>query len=561
MPLVGALTRRHSLTQRLEQAEANAKIKDAGGTVSVPFGLTKLDEVTGGMWPGTVIQIGATPKAGKTALTIGIAHHAAKVGYKGCVFSLEMMDTQVAERIASPVSGYEVLQIRVGDILDWDALREAVAEASTGNLFIDDSSSLTVAELVAKTKRLHMRYGLDYIVVDYAQLMSAGKKTENRVQELAYISRSLKALAKELKIAVIAVVQLNRDYKNRSDRKPQATDVEGSSQWEKEAETLILLHREELFDSSANPNEALLIVARSRNGKTGEFTVGWKGKYGRFTDEPEPMTKSEMDEYREQVLLQCKAMPLTWDDWKVHPISLENIGARAKTAYHGSMTAKEKEYAYPLLMSWGRDRIDLEALEGYEKTVVGYDEARRFGIITEIVDTSRRLALLQQAKYELMPALQQKRFALFTGPTGRGKTYMARIVQSMAIREYGLPAVWLNWRQFMRNVRETFSGDGSEAEIWRQSRAPVLILDDPDKLMSEFSTQYLYDALDEAMNLSGTQRSVILVLNNNPKEFADKLDQFGYLGNAVAQRAIRRGNPVWMNFDKMRAWKEESAPF
>jgi replicative DNA helicase len=197
------------LNRTVAQAREHAEAREQGQQVSIPFGVPELDRRTGGMWPTDVIVLAAPPGGGKTALALGIAHQAAMQGFRGAVFSLEMEDTQVGERILAPESGYTAIQIRLGDIQDWQVLDAARARASTDYLLIDDSASLSVADLAVRVKRLHLRHAIQFVVVDYVQLLTAGQRTKNRTQELAYISRRLKALAKQLKIAVIVVAQLH----------------------------------------------------------------------------------------------------------------------------------------------------------------------------------------------------------------------------------------------------------------------------------------------------------------------------------------------------------------
>lgn len=558
-----ALSQTETVIKTVEKAEEAARRREEGGKVSISFGLEKLDKATGGMWPdeGDVIVIAAPPGGGKSAFAIEVAARAATAEMPGAIISLEMQDTQLGERFLSPVTGYEAIPIRMGDILDWDTFKEASKKAYNDYLFIDDSSSLTVGAMIAKVKRLHLLHGIRFVVVDYMQLLSAGIRTENRVRELSYIVMAIKAMAKEMRIAVVLVAQLNRDRKSRQDQKPKMTDLDGSSQIEKEASVIIFIYREDLEqETETEAREATMILAKVRQGPKTEFKVGWNGKYGRFSNVPEPMSGSEIEEHRAQLALQCQAMDMTWNSWRLHPVSFENIKERAKIAFH-QMPISERNALQPLLNSWDTDRVDVKALEKYREMTSTFGAYKRFGVINEILDTSERMALMQKAKYELMPAIADKRFGLFTGPSGRGKTLLARIVQNMAIREYGLPAVWLNWRYFMRSIKETFEGQGSQKDVWSYSRAPLLILDDPDKIINEFSVQYLYDALDEAMTLSGTPRSVLLILNESPEEFGKELSQFGYLGKAVASRALRRGNPVVMDFANAGTWKDEDAPF
>lgn len=533
-----------------KEARENRRITAEGGMVSIPFGLTKLDKMTGGgVWPskGNIAIIAGLPKSGKTTFAIQVATNAAKLGFKGLILSLEMQGEEVVEKTMYEATGYSPLEIRSGDILDWDAFEAAKPGLDHPNLTIDDSASLTMAELSTIVRRVDAEVGgLRFICIDYAQLVTGGGKTENRTQELSKISRGIKALAKELGIAVFLIAQLNRNYATRQDRKPMASDLEGSSQWEKEANFIIFIHRQDDPATEEEETSATIILARSRATETGEFQCGFDGRTSAFSDNPAPMGVSERDKWHAKLIKQCAAMPFTWDDWLLHRDPYDDVLARARATFAGT-GGKERDTLRALMVSW-KDGIDIAALEEFEKVAIKTPE------IEEILEVSHRKAMLKRVQEELMPALSDRRFAVFYGPSGRGKTHMARIVQSMAIQELSMPAVWLNWRNFMRDIKSTFNGNGAEHEVWRNSRAPILMLDDSDKIFNEFHIRYMYDVLDEALNLSGTPRSVILLLNHTPKEFGTKLAEFGQLGNAVAQRALSRGRPVFLDFSPIPNW-------
>ena len=368
-------------------------------------------------------------------------------------------------------------------------------------MFVDDAPALSVAELAARVKRLHAREGVQLVIVDYVQLLSGGRRFENRVQELGHISRSLKALAKELDIAIIAVAQLNREYAKRQNQKPTSADLEGSSQWEKDASTVVFIYRDnDPMVAEKDVNSANIIVDRSRNGSSGEFVVGWHGKTTQFTDEPMPLDSSDAAAYRKELALKCQALPLTWDSWLLHESGYDEVLKQARQAYAG-MKDGVREAVKPLLQSWSNGHVDREAFKRLQQVRNGDL------LLAAIASISARKILLEDVRNWVVPALLDKNFAVFHGPSGRGKTQMARIIQSMVIAECGMPAVWLNWRKFTRQVKDTFNGNGTEHEVWRQSRAPVLILDDPDKvILNEWNTGQLYDVLDEAGNINGTPR-------------------------------------------------------
>ena len=182
-------------------------------------------------------------------------------------------------------------------------------------------------------------------------------------------------------------------------------------------------------------------------------------------------------------------------------------------------------------------------------------------VVEDLLGVYARSVTLQRTREEVLPALLEGRFAIFAGPSGRGKTLLARIVQRALIMEHGVPAVWLNWRRFMRQIKGTFDGGGRESVVWDQADAPVLVVDDPDKSTTEFSVGYLYDLMDERMALSnGSQRAVLLVLNQLPAEFGEQLARHGHLGVATAQRSLQRSRPVLVDFTELPVWTADEDP-
>jgi DNA replication protein DnaC len=367
--------------------------------------------------------------------------------------------------------------------------------------------------------------------------LTAGLRTENRTQELAYISRQLKALAKELHIAVIVVAQLNRDYDKRADKRPRMSDLEGSSQWEKDASVIVFIHRESQFVPEADVNRATLILAKARNGQIGDFPVGWNPRYSQFTPEPLVFGEADRRAHRLELLRQCEALPYTWADWQ-----LEGDPKRLVT-----------QVGQALASSHRLEEALLRELSALAKSRNGATPP----VVTDFLAVGARAAVMQQAREQVAPALLEGRFAIFFGPSGRGKTLLARIVQRALILEHGMPAVWMNWRHTMREIKGTWNGNGREAEVWQQTHAPVLILDDPDKGTTEWSVGYLYDLLDQRMALTGgRQGPVLLVLNQLPKEFGEQLARHGHLGEATAQRGLQRGRPVLVDFGALPVWEE-----
>lgn len=559
----GSHTRTYNevLEQVYADAEENAKIRSEGGLVAIPWPLKRLNGMSGGgLWPtkGQIAIVGAVPKAGKTTFAIVSALHAANLGFKGLILSLEMQGEEIVERAMSGATGYSTTEIRTGEILDWDAFHDARPSLEHPNLWIDDSPTLTIRELETIVRRVDAEAGgLDFIAIDYAQLVTVGGKVENRTQELSRISRGIKALAKDLKIAVILIAQINKEYTKRASPRPKASDIEGSSQFQKEANIIIMIYREEEPASEADEASATIIVAANRSGRSGEFICGFDGAKSMFMDDIRPLGVAEKQQYKDRLMLQCQASPLAWSDWKPH-IEPEAAASRIRQWY-ASVGEPMRTNVQPLVASIKYDGpIHLHSLEKLEEANIPHAACR------DLIGIARRKHVLYRVRNELMPALADKRFAVLYGPSGRGKSHLARIIQAQVIQEFGLPATWLNWRRFMRDIKDTYEGPGSEREIWLQSRAPVLILDDVDKMINQHHVQYLYDVLDEAMNLSGTPRAVIMIMNNTPVSYSQIISQFGLDADAMAHRAFLRRNPVFIDFEKVPNWtppKEESPLF
>ena len=210
-----------------------------------------------------------------------------KTGKTSVIFSLEMSKHEITMRLLSAEARVSLQNMRTGRMTDddWSRLARRMGEVANAPLFIDDSPNLTMMEIRAKARRLKQRQNLELIIVDYMQLMSSPKKTESRQQEVSEISRSMKLLAKELEVPVVAISQLNRGPENRTDKKPQLSDLRESGSLEQDADMVILLYREDAFEKeSPRAGEADFIVAKHRNGPTGTITVAFQGHYSRFID-------------------------------------------------------------------------------------------------------------------------------------------------------------------------------------------------------------------------------------------------------------------------------------
>ena len=264
-------------------------INSRGGQLTgVPTGFADLDQLTNGLHPGQLVIVAGRPSLGKSALAVDFLRSAAiKHGLPSCIFSLEMGRNEITMRLLSAESRVPLHSMRSGTMTDqdWTRLARRMGEVSSAPLFIDDSPNMSLMEIRAKCRRLKQRHDLRLVIVDYLQLMSSPRRVENRQQEVSEFSRSLKLLAKELDVPVVALSQLNRGPEQRADKKPQLSDLRESGSLEQDADVVILLHREDAYErESPRAGEADLIVAKHRNGPTATVTVAFQGHYSRFVD-------------------------------------------------------------------------------------------------------------------------------------------------------------------------------------------------------------------------------------------------------------------------------------
>jgi len=262
----------------------------------VKTGFKELDSLTNGLHPGNMIVLAARPAVGKSTLGLDIARYASiHKGDTSVIFSLEMSRSEITMRMLSAEARVALNNIRAGTLNDeeWARLARRMGEISEAPLFIDDSPNLSLMEIRAKARRLKQRHDLKLIVIDYLQLMTSGKRVENRQQEVSEFSRQLKLLAKELNVPIIAISQLNRSPEQRSDKKPMLSDLRESGSIEQDADVVILLHRDDLYDNQNRSGEADLIVAKHRNGPTRTITVSAQLHFARFVDMPPTYSSKE----------------------------------------------------------------------------------------------------------------------------------------------------------------------------------------------------------------------------------------------------------------------------
>lgn len=279
-----------SLKELLEPTidEMEAIESHSGVMSGVPTGFIDLDELTNGLHGGQMIIVAARPAVGKSTLALDFARSAAVSNKLPCAyFSLEMSQTELVMRLLSAEATVPLNHIRNGKLNDeeWDQIVRKAGQVQEAPLFIDDSPNLTMMEIRAKARRLKQRNDLKLIIIDYLQLMSSGRKVESRQLEVSEFSRQIKLLAKELSIPVVALCQLNRGPEQRNDKKPMLSDLRESGSLEQDADMVILLHREDVYDrDSPRAGEADFIVAKHRNGPTATITTAFQGHYSRFVD-------------------------------------------------------------------------------------------------------------------------------------------------------------------------------------------------------------------------------------------------------------------------------------
>ncbi|MDO8520247.1 MAG: replicative DNA helicase [Deltaproteobacteria bacterium] len=249
-------------------------------------GFKEFDHLTSGLQVDELIILAARPSMGKTALALNIAEHAA-IAEKGTVaiFSLEMSKEQLVTRMLCSQARIDSSKLRKGQLeeSDWPLLTKAAGHLSEVNIFIDDSAAPTVLEMRAKARRLKREHGLNLVVVDYLQLVRPGGNTQNREQEISIISRSLKALAKELHVPVLALSQLNRQVEGRVNKRPQLSDLRESGALEQDSDLIAFIYRDEVYDpNSSDKGVAELIIGKHRNGPTGVCRLAFLNKYTKF---------------------------------------------------------------------------------------------------------------------------------------------------------------------------------------------------------------------------------------------------------------------------------------
>ncbi|MDZ7345928.1 MAG: replicative DNA helicase, partial [candidate division KSB1 bacterium] len=267
-----------------------------GHVTGIPTGFHKLDHILSGLQNSDLIILAARPSMGKTALALNIARNAAVNGHPVAIFSLEMADYQLAMRMLCSEARLDSHRVRLGKLTEseWQLLAQSASKLFSMPIFIDDTPGITVLELRSKARRLKAEHNIGLIVIDYLQLMRLATRVENRQIEIAMISQSLKNLAKELDIPVLALSQLSRAVEARSDGRPVLSDLRESGAIEQDADVVIFIHRpaQAKGDEIDGQTRAEVIVAKQRNGPTGDIELVFLSKYVQFAN---------LEDYREEI--------------------------------------------------------------------------------------------------------------------------------------------------------------------------------------------------------------------------------------------------------------------
>lgn len=262
--------------------------KNKGTVTGIPTGFVDLDYKTSGFQPSDLILIAARPSMGKTAFVLNIAQNMAfKEGKTVAIFSLEMSKEQLVNRLFSLESRVDSQALRTGNLTDedWAKLIEGAAVVGKSNLIIDDTPGISISELRSKCRKFKLEHNLGIIIIDYLQLMTGGKHSESRQQEISEISRSLKAVARELNVPVVALSQLSRAVEQRPDHRPMLSDLRESGAIEQDADVVMFIYRDDYYNKDTDKkNIAEIIIAKQRNGPIGTVELVWLPNYTKFAN-------------------------------------------------------------------------------------------------------------------------------------------------------------------------------------------------------------------------------------------------------------------------------------
>ena len=281
---------RQVLSEYYDRIDYLARHKDE--TIGVPTGFIDLDRLLGGMQPSDLLIIAGRPGQGKSGFCISVAKNASQLHKQHvAMFSLEMSNEQLVQRLVAQETGINSQKLRLGEIQDeeWPLFTQAVSALGETHIYLDDTPSISPLQLRTKCRRLHMEVGLDLIIIDYLQLMTGDTRMENRVQEVSYISRNLKALARELNVPILAAAQLSRAVEQRSDKHPLLSDLRESGSLEQDADIVMFIYRPDQYETDTlKQNIAEIMVAKHRNGPVGSIELVFRESLAKFENAAAP---------------------------------------------------------------------------------------------------------------------------------------------------------------------------------------------------------------------------------------------------------------------------------
>lgn len=281
---------RQVVMNAMDKIETAAKNK--GSVTGIPTGFTDLDYRTAGMQPSDLVLIAARPSMGKTAFVLNIAEHVAfKQDLCVAIFSLEMSKEQLVNRMFSLESSVDAQKLRTGQLNDqeWERLIESAGVIGRSKLIIDDTPGISISELRSKCRKFKLEHGLSMIIIDYLQLMSGSGRSDSRQQEISDISRSLKSVARELGVPVLALSQLSRAVEQRPDHRPMLSDLRESGAIEQDADVVMFIYRDDYYNHDTDKKGVSeIIIAKQRNGPIGTVELAWLPEYTKFANLEKP---------------------------------------------------------------------------------------------------------------------------------------------------------------------------------------------------------------------------------------------------------------------------------
>ena len=470
-------------------------------------GLSSIDKVFGPMLSGHTYIIAARTGVGKSSLGLGLAlYNSIREKKYGLYFSLEMPDEDLGRRALSPEVNKSAIDILLGNIGDLQEFEKGVSRTSTPYLYIDSSSGQTADTIFQKAKRMQELIGLDYVIIDYIQLVSDPSR-EKRIQ-VANVSRATKAIAAELNIPVINIAQLNREITKRG-AEPLDTDLAEADALAQDASGILALWEESNIKPEGQRYEINWKTLKNRNfGRFGKGKVHFIPHLTQFVDEAPLPTKEERNTYRDALLVQCNAERLTWNDW----------------LFGNSLNRRDEQ----------------------------------------------RARVLRSVQDIAMPALLNNRWVvLWSSGYGAGKSHMARIMQSRLILDHGFPTTMINWRTLTKDIQQSWNTNPGQEEVLREPlKAHCVIVDELDLVRAsngsgQWYIEQLYDLFDASMALerSGTRRPLVLIMHQSPTDFATKLTTFGDIGKSAANRILNRAGMMAIDFSAIPSWITEKPQF